>query len=88
MFKFTKTQILHLISALVIVPAAGVISAWSMRYLPGSLHLTASDITTVATATTASAFGIVLHWLHGNLWFEKNVAPIVDIQDKAKPPPA
>lgn len=81
MFKITKAQVLHALSALVFVPVAAVGSAWLEKHFPGLPKFTPDQIAHQETVVAGSAFGLALHYLHGNLWFEKNVAPIADVVD-------
>lgn len=81
MFKISKAQVLHFLTPVVFVPVSIVVSGWLMKNFPNLPHYTPDQILHEQLVVAGGAFGTALHWLHGNLWFEKNVAPVVDVTD-------
>jgi uncharacterized membrane protein len=82
MFKLTKAQIMHLL-AIPLTALGGLVTAYASKILPVHIDFTATFIT-----GAGAALSLLIHYLHGLQWFEKNVAPVVDVTDTPAPTPS
>ena len=82
-FVITKAQILHLLSAVVIVPVSGFVVAWVAKHFPGLPAFSSDQVTGFFITGASSALGIAIHYLHGWQVWERTVGQVVDVEDAA-----
>ena len=79
MIKLTQKGILHVVTVLVVVPAAGFISTWVPAHFPGLPHFTTTQLTAYGVVGAGAAVAAALHYLERLSWFNK----IVTVTDAA-----
>ena len=86
MIKVTKAQILHLLSAFVITPVAGFLTAWVAKHFPGLPHFTPAEVQTFFLTGASSGLALAIHYLHGWQLWERTVGKVVDVENKVSKP--
>jgi hypothetical protein len=88
LFHVTKSQILHLLTGLVLSPLAGAITAWLAQHFPGLPHLNTTEVTSIFATGTGVALSLAIHYLHGLQLWEQTIGRVIDVEDTTPAPKA